>query len=159
MSLLNIVSGTPWWVWVVFIYLVVIGIQATKSITVSLFRMAIIPVILTLWSWYSLIHHPVIRIITWLIAFAVGILIGLRFFSTKVTVDKKNKRVHLAGSYLPLIFYLLFFLLKYVLGFTYAIHPEYKNFAFLWAIDAVSSGLISGIFSGRLLYIIIRYIK
>ncbi len=94
MSILSIVWGTPWWVWAIFVYIIVLG-------------------------WRFLIHRP--------------------------------------GSWVPLVFALSFFIVKYALGLTYALHPEMRFHIFFWMTDAAVSGLISGTFWGRFLHVIQCY--
>src|SRR5690242_10234175 len=55
-TLLNIIQGTPAWVWIVFIYLVVVGISACKTRLVSVWQLSIAPSIFMLWSIYNLTH-------------------------------------------------------------------------------------------------------
>ena len=151
MSLLDIFLGTPWWVFAIFVYLLIVGIKSLQSQEISLTRLIITPTIFIIWSLYSFsakygFTAPII--VLWFIALNVGILIGKNFFA--YTVRRKDAHtVYLHGSWIPLILFMSFFLMKYCIGFTYAIQPAASLNPLFWVSDVVASGIISGIFVGR----------
>jgi len=157
MNFLDILSGTPFWVYAVFVYLIIRGVKSLQPNDIPLIRLTIIPFILISWSLYSLhskycLSPHIVGI--WLLSLFVGILIGWFAFYRNIKVNKKSMIVHLPGSWYPLILYMLFFALKYCIGFTYAVAPEMNQNIFFGGTDAIASGLISGIFGGRLLFVI-----
>ncbi|WP_315903932.1 hypothetical protein [Serratia fonticola] len=52
-----VVTKTPVWVYVLFIFLLMRGIKARKPATVSLEKLAIVPAIFLLWDIYDLVAH------------------------------------------------------------------------------------------------------
>ena len=159
MTLLELIAGTPAWVWALLGYLSITGILALKPRTVSFSRLLILPGILIAWSLISLASkHPVAWVV-WLFAVAAGTYIWHFFLHYRsLSVDKQTMRVHLPGSAIPLTVMLTFFLTKYVLGVIYAVHPQLIHNLLIMCIDACVSGLAVGIFMGQVTQIG-RYVK
>lgn len=162
-TVLNILSGTPWWVYVLFVYLIVIGISALQPHTVSLYKLAMAPIIFIVWSLYSFHGKYGFSFSTlslWSLALLIGIFIGWIVFSYHaIKVSKTNMLVHLPGSWIPLFFYLAFFMLKYCIGVIYALSPEMRINILFWLTDVIVSGVFSGIFAGRFLHIAKQYYR
>lgn len=55
--LIGILTHTPVWVWVLFIFLVSRGLNARKPATVTLEKLAIIPAIFLIWDIYDLVVY------------------------------------------------------------------------------------------------------
>ena len=55
--LIGVVTHTPVWVWVLFIFLISRGLKARRPATVTLERLAIIPGIFLIWDIYDLIVY------------------------------------------------------------------------------------------------------
>ena len=55
--LIGVVTRTPVWVWVLFIFLISRGLKARRPATVTLERLAIIPGIFLIWDIYDLIVY------------------------------------------------------------------------------------------------------
>jgi teichoic acid transport system permease protein len=158
--ILDILWGTPWWVWAIFVYIVIVGTKLLKPTTASWQKLIIMPTIFLAWSLYSLYNKYNFAFHVfgcWLIMFAISIVLGWRFLSKHISVDKTTQLIHRPGSWIPLVFALSFFIVKYTLGVTYALHPEMRFHIFFWMIDATVSGLISGTFWGRFLHVIQCY--
>ena len=152
MNIFYILSGTPVWVYVIFVYLVIIGVKASRSHDIELTRLALAPLIFGIWSLYSFHAKygltPTIGGL-WALAGFVGALVGRMLFGRATVTNKKDGIVQFPGSWYPLVLNLLFFTLKYALGASYAIMPELRTHAVLWMTDAIASGLMSGLYAGR----------
>ena len=149
-------AGTPWWVYVIFIYLMYVGIKASRSQELPITRLIIVPLIFIVWSLYSLYVRYGFNVLTaslWITSLIVGASIGWLVLSRGIRINKHNKLVYLPGSWYPLFFYLLFFIVKYYIGFIYAIDPKMRWNLFFIASDIFASGFISGLFAGRFLRI------
>ena len=162
MNFLDIILGTPWWVWILFGYLLIVGIKATKPNILPLWRIAVMPLIFVIWSIYSIyykcIYCPKFFGI-WFVALIFGILIGhLISMRLKSNIDSE-KLIHMPGSLIPLLLSMMFFVLKYGLGVTYSLYPVMKGDLILLNFDLLLSGLISGIFCGRFSCVLYKYIK
>lgn len=60
---------------------------------------------------------------------------------------------------MPLLLALSFFVIKYTLGFTYAVYPSMRSNLLLLSFDLITSGIISGISLGRFLNVAYKYKK
>ena len=153
---LSILASTPIWVYFIFVYLIIKGISASKSQIIPLQRMLIVPIVFLVWSLYSLngkygLSGTVLGLLV--LSLGVGALIGWSFCSKGIKIESKKLLIEIPGSWYPMILYMLFFILKYILGFTYAVRPELRINPLFWGIDSFASGIITGIFLGRLIHI------
>lgn len=161
MNLFNILQGTPYWVWILFAYLLMVGISALKSRSMPWWRFAIIPLIFTVWSLFSIYNKcttcPLLFCI-WLAALTIGTIGGYYLMNkTKFTIDAPTKLIHIPGSFIPLLLSISFFSIKYIFGVAYAINPLLNKNMFVLGIDIFLSGIICGIFLGRLIGILYQY--
>jgi teichoic acid transport system permease protein len=161
MNIVDIVSGTPYWVWVLFIYLLVRGIYGLQTRAVDIHKLAIPPAIFVVWSLVSLyrkcISCPTL-LLYWLVAYACG-LFCMYYITARshYIVDTKEKTIILPGSIMPLATTMIFFLSKYILGVTYALYPDLKINMYLMMIDMLISGIISGVSIGRFIALVKTY--
>lgn len=145
---LDVLKGTPTWVWVVLGYLIVIGILAFKKRVVSLPKLFIIPVVLTainynkflqgsysVWAWYLLCL---------LAAIYTGYLSATRI---KVKTFKGKNEIELPGNKSTLILLLSFFCFKYFFGYLHATHQMMA--AEYLSLEVSVSGIFSGYFLGK----------
>ncbi|GGG04480.1 MULTISPECIES: DUF6622 family protein [Cysteiniphilum] len=152
---------TPWWVYLIFIYCLVIGIKATKPRTVSLTKLSIIPIIFTLLSLDTLISVfplTLTNIIIWIIAILIGIGIGLIIaLNGKYDVIVNNKSIHFHGGWFTFVLLVIIFISKYDVNYKLALEPALAD-QFTFSLISLSvSGICSGLFVGRLIGYIKRY--
>lgn len=149
-SLLN----TPWWVYLVFIYVLKVGYDATKERVISLHRLFILPTLFTAFSIYNFLTYfrpSAITVITYLLAFLIGIVIGwVLVRSVDLKFDKKQGLVRLPGTFTTLFLVLLIFFAKYYLGYSLAIDPTLATDTTFELLMLSISGICTGIFIGRL---------
>jgi hypothetical protein len=157
--LIEILEETPWWVYFVFAYLLIIGIKASRRRTVTLQRLFVLPSLLTLWSLFNLYerwHGQWIDVLYWTLSLLCGSLLGWRMVAKwKIHIDRQRKILILPGTWSTLILALLFFSLRYGFGYHYATHTSIFHPVFIS--DLILSGLISGLFIGRTLTFWRRY--
>jgi hypothetical protein len=154
-QLIGILEETPWWVFVIFFYLVVIGVKALHPSTVSIYRLIIFPVILTGWGLAG-IRWSLPPLLAWGLSVAVGIGVGW-FFVRKwqIRYNRKRATLHLPGTWTTLVFALTFFGIKYCFGFYNATHAEIP---LEWMVaESAAAGIITGMFLGRLAFFWKRY--
>lgn len=158
--LFAIVSNTPYWVWILLVYLIITGMEALHTRTVSLYRLAIMPTIFIIWSIVSLYSKTVYGLVMYPLAWAFGVYIGM--WATKRLVIKaapEPDHIIMPGSVYPLLLSCGFFLAKYMLGVTYALCPLAKTSILVTGLDAIVSGLFSGFSFGRFYSIVHKYYK
>ncbi len=91
MSPAAIIHGTPIWVWVLLVVLLLRGFKALSSGTTPLAKLAIVPLIFAGWGIAHLISDPLVgwsAAIAWMMASMVGIAGGIFIASrTRFVVD------------------------------------------------------------------------
>ena len=148
-------TQTPWWVYVLFIYLVQRGISASKSQVVSIKKLTILPVVFIALSIHTLMtafHVNTAAILVWFASIAVGSAIGwLLVCRHQFKVDRKKLLIQLPGSWVTLILILAIFVSKYYFSYQIGSDPALENqTGFEFSMLAIS-GICTGLFIGRLL--------
>ena len=147
---------TPVWVYVVFFYLLFIGIKSLKDRELPFFKIFIVPAIFFYISLSSLIknfHLEALTVLLWIFAIFIGMTLGfLQYKNQGVKYDREKKVFLLPGSYSTLVLFLVIFASKYYFGYELARDPgllEQQSFEFSML---GFSGVCTGAFLGRLYY-------
>jgi len=153
MNPLQIVAGTPVWVWPLLALLVFLGIRALRPTTAPIWRIAILPAIFFVWGLISLFNlhgFALSRSLPWAVAFVGGAGIGMLIANSQsIRADKTHRLVHVPGGALTLVLILLIFVTKYVFGFLHATQPAQFAQPRFWLTEIVISGVLAGMFIGR----------
>lgn len=162
MNLWDIITGAPWWVYVLFIVLVRLGMKATKGMTVSIYRPILLPVVFVAWSLYSLYSHLALGLWSllplWIVSLAFGAYLGfLEVRSWHIKGDRHKQQVTLPPNYSTVVLIVLIFILKFFWGYFYATRPEAPYWIYFG--DTLTSTLVSGFFVGRAIVFVKRYFK
>lgn len=146
-------TGTPAWVYILFFYLLFIGIKSMKTGVVSLKKLFILPIIFFFMSLHTLLSSfeiTVGSIIIYIASLMLGSWFGWLFAKNKVLAfDKKHHLIKLQGSATTLILILLIFSIKYYFGYALSIDPTRVQDMTFRSLMILSSGIITGIFMGR----------
>ncbi|MGI4985808.1 MAG: DUF6622 family protein [Janthinobacterium lividum] len=146
-----ILQHTPSWVWVLLAFLVFRGVKSMRGGTTKIHRLAIVPVIFTLWGLYGLAAQPATSWLAWLSGILLGLAIGFVLARrSTITADRTHGTITLPGSPVPLVLMLLVFIVKFWLGFELAMHAASPGSPYLMVAASVS-GAVAGIFAGRFL--------
>ncbi len=160
-SFWDAITGAPWWVYALFIYLVIIGIQATKQRTVSIKRLILLPLFFAAWSFYNLFiklntEFSVSLLICWVIGLAIGTLLGVwEVHAWKIHADRHKGQITIPGNYSTLILILIIFSLNFLQGYlsaTQTIMSFWTHFFF-----TAASSFVTGFFIGRAALFFKRY--
>ncbi|MDI6025686.1 hypothetical protein QBK99_05655 [Corticibacterium sp. UT-5YL-CI-8] len=151
---------TPWWVFVILVYIVIIGIKTLRTRVVAFYQLAIAPTIFAVWGIYTLFRYFGFEPL-WMVIFAVAVLAG---FAVGWFISRTGElrpvgtgQVEISGNPITLIVVLTLFVLKYALGYWIATVPgANQTFEFL-LIDAGVTGVAIGIFIGRFAGLYQRY--
>ena len=148
--MLDILQGTPLWVYGVFLILTYYGVRACFESRVSKRSLQITPMIFVALSLASLELSRGLAFA--LSAYAFGLLAGgllaLRFYSfTNVKVVRQS--LVMGGTLQVLIVYWCFFAWRYYLGYQAAINPELANELAAVVQASLGAGLINGLIVGR----------
>ncbi len=149
---------TPWWFYVLILYILYVSFQITKPRTVSLRSFILYPaifIVLFLSCLAYLVPFTLKNIAIWLGMILVGVFLGWwQFRAMKVEIIKEKSQLHLPGSWIAfitvviVIFAKFYFLGRQILLDTSVLQQE-KFAMFAVAIG----GLITGLYLGRLIYI------
>lgn len=151
-NFMSILSGAPWWVYVIFIYLLSMGIKATKRRTVSIQRMVLFPLFFIALSLYGLyekvaLGFPVL-IFWWCLGIAAGAYLGVKEVrSWHFHKDRQKGLITIPGNYSTLVLMLLIFVLKFFWGYFYSTLPTVPYW--IYFADTITSSLFTGFFIGR----------
>lgn len=158
----DVVSGAPWWVYALLVYLVFIGIKSLRPRTIPIKRVILLPLVFVAWSFYSLYlklvlgHMSLIGI--WVVFLGLGVYLGaIEVRGWKITKDRHKREVTIPGNPSTLILILLIFILKFFWGYFSATHTSISYWIYFW--DTLTSSLIAGFFIGRAAIFFKRYTK
>lgn len=147
---------TPWWVYVLLVYLIKVGVGALKTREVPIRNLFIIPCIFSLMSFHTLLTSFKIDAFTlsiWLASLVIGFLIGLiHIHISNMAVDHKKRTIEIPGSWTTLVVILLIFVAKYYFGYELARDPALMENTYFEIAALIVSGVGTGIFVGRLAY-------
>lgn len=151
--IIGILSHTPVWVWVLFIFLISRGIKARKPAIVTLEKLAIIPAIFLVWDIYDLVIYrqlTLATVILWIAGIVAGAVLGFMLIkSAAITRAAAPRSISRQADYSALPFMMLAFLVKYVLGVMSAISPQTLQQPAMSAFAIVSGGVFAGVFIGK----------
>ena len=147
-------ANTPWWVYLIFAYLIVKGIKASRPRLLPIKRLVILPIVLLGFSIYGLVEVVAFNPINggiWFVCLLIGAVLGhVQIRQQKLVFDKKSHLVQTPGSWSMLILILVIFLSKYYFAYSLAIHPaEVQHLIFRVSLLGIS-GLCNGLLLGRL---------
>lgn len=150
----EIVSGTPFYVWVILFVLVKRGLKSTKDGELSFSKMLIMPCIFIVWGLDKLLtrfSYLDISMIFYIIFIAVGILLSYFLYSKYRKLYIKENSLYRTGSYLPLTIMMINFFVKYLLNVALSVNPLLYGTLSFNIIYSLLSGFSVGLFIGGIL--------
>ena len=153
MLIIEVLSRTPVWVWVLFAYLILRGVKALHPREVSPARALLIPVIFLVWA-LSGIHTELSDWSVALVAFAFALVLGLFagwWNAARLPAASFNLatgKIGRPGSAVTLVLVILAFIAKYILSVALAMHPQLAGQSGFAVIFGGISGLVDGVFWG-----------
>jgi hypothetical protein len=153
--LTQIIRNTPVWVWALLAALVALGYSQTRSRTVALRRVVILPVAMIFLSLYGTVSafgpSPVV-LGAWLAACAaLATVVVLRPAPFGTAYDSVRRHYAMPGSWLPMLVIVGIFCTKYAVGVTLAMQPAMAHNPAFATLLGMLYGLFSGFFAGRAL--------
>lgn len=153
------ISQTPTWVFVIFAYVLYVGIKGLGTRVAPIWKLAVVPFIFAVLGVHGLVHMVGDEPLAWAmfgISLLVGGLAGWKISKTGIVEPLPGKQVKLSGSPVTLILVLLIFASKYALGFWMATGTAVAQSVPFMLTDAGVTGLVIGMFLGRYLGILRR---
>ena len=162
-KIINILSGTPWWVYIVFCYVLYVGFKASKPRTVHLYQIFILPSVFGIWSLMNFIriwNGSLIQLAWWIGMLTLGLILGYPLHKGQdITIDKKTKLVKLPGTWATLILVLSIFVVKYYFGYSCATAAS-THLCHIYALQSsVFSICVSGVLASDAIHTAMVYLK
>lgn len=154
----QILINTPLWVWGLLAGLLVLGFSQTRSRTVGLARIILLPLSLGAFSLYGTISafgaSPAV-LGSWFATAIVLVLVVTQLpLPAGARYDGATRQFQLPGSWVPMALIMAIFLTKYAVGVSLMLHPELKVHANFSLAIGTLYGVFSGIFAGRAIRLI-----
>lgn len=157
--MLQILSKIPIFALPLLIILLLGGLRARKTNTMPLALLLLIPSIFFVWglfTYFSKYGHDPISIFLWFLCLATGFLIGFTHMQKmQLRFDKKNRKVEMPGSWIPLMLSMSIFTSKLSIGMLGSLVPHFSALAFL-GLELFATTIL-GIFAGRGIGCLFRY--
>jgi len=150
--MMDALEGTPLWVYGAFLLVCYYGLSARKTSRESRRSLIITPVILVIWSLFSLSYAGRVELTvgSWLMGMVLGGLAAFALFPRRgLTLDEEGKHLIVPGTYKVLGISLLFFAVKYFIGYQAAVYPELSATVEMLVLAGTASGFTVGLFCGR----------
>jgi len=159
-ALVDALTHMPWWVYLLFIYLLKLGFNASKPTVISMKKLVILPAIFLFVSLDTLITSvqlSPLTIGTYLLSIVLGAILGWILVRHLVLqFDKKKWLIKLPGTWTTLILILIILSTKYYFGYALASDPTRAHDTIFELSSLAVSGLCTGLLLGRLLCYYIR---
>lgn len=148
-------THTPWYVYLIFAYILFVGIKGLKGRTVHINKLLILPIVFV---WMSVdemtnsISFSTVNAGVWLVGILIGAyLLGwLPYQRLRISADPKTKLLTIPGSWFTLVLLLVTFAVKYAIAVVLATHQEISAHSVY--VLMIVSGVFTGAFVGRLIY-------
>lgn len=156
MFFVNIIVGTPIWVWILFAVLIVNGISALNDREMEIQHLFVMPLFFLLWGGISVSYDLAFSF--WgLVAMVVGLVLGcgcgwcILSRGPQLKSKEGSDLIIWPGTSWVIIFVMIAFITKYTLNAFLNVEPELRGSLFFNLLFGFLSGLISGVLWGRTL--------
>jgi hypothetical protein len=148
-SVMTIVLHTPVWVWPLFALLLFLGWQRTRDSTMALWRMLILPTVVTLFALFGFIVVGLGALPAILVGLVIGGAVGWHFERRSDTRRLPDGKVWLRGEWLTFTLLVLIMVFRYVINVVPVLDPVLNADA-SWHFGTLSiSAALSSLFLGR----------
>ncbi|MCS2148042.1 DUF6622 family protein [Scandinavium manionii] len=155
----HMLVGTPIWVYVLFVFLVIRGVKARQPATVTLERLSIIPLIFLVWDLYDLVLYRDLSLgvmMLWIAVLIIGAALGFWLIKPeRLSHGSAPRTINRPADYSALPLMMAAFAIKYVFGVMAAVSPQTMQQPGMSAAAVVVGGLFAGSFIGKF----IRYLQ
>lgn len=139
--MIEMITQTPIYAWILLLYLLCIGWRATKPRTIWVPQLFLVPFILTLSKLSKLLSVNLIYTLApWIVGLMIGTFAGSQHKKIEFLLSKNA--IRLPGSWMTLIMFLVLFGAKYSLNMLQAINTQ-------WCITCINlDTILTFIFAG-----------
>lgn len=151
--LMQILTHTPQWVFVLFAGLVYLGIRQMMPRRVGQHRATVLPLVMTALSMAGVVSafgNAPQALISWAAGTVLVCALSLRFSSGRtVSYDAASRSFEMPGSVVPMALYMGIFFTKYAVGINMGMQPALAHSANFAMLVGGVYGAFSGIFLSR----------
>ena len=155
MFFIAIVQHTPAWVWGLLAALVALGLLQTRPRELSLTRVTVLPLVLAALSFSGVLSafgHMPVALAAWAAGLAAAPALARKVVSVRGAWWSPSRgRLHVPGSWLPLVLIVSLFALKYGAGVSLSLAPALASDASFAGLCSLAYGTFSGLFLARAL--------
>ncbi|PRA27254.1 hypothetical protein [Pseudomonas poae] len=150
--MLDILRGTPLWVYAVFFVVTYYDLLACFKNYQSKTSLRITPIVFVAFSLVSISpsHGVVVQILVCVLGLFIGSFLALRIYSYG-NIKLEGEGLVIAGSIKVLAVYWCFFAWRYYIGYLAAMYPELAAEVSAKVLSSFGGGLINGLIVGRCL--------
>jgi uncharacterized membrane protein len=148
-GVIDIVAGTPLWVWPLLAYSLWAGWSMSRDRDTALWRMAVMPALIFGLSVYGLAASglTLVSLAAYLVGAGLGAFMGQTVARRRPAEILANGMIRQRGDWLPFVLILGIFATRYVQGAALAMHPELAaNAAF-----TLGGAFVSGLFAATMI--------
>ncbi|TAG82596.1 MAG: hypothetical protein EAZ24_02180 [Burkholderiales bacterium] len=147
--LVNVLRGTPIWVWAILAALVSVGLRQLRARSIRPWMVFVAPVIFLAIGVLSSGRHGAVFAAWTVAAIVAAFIAAARPRGGNIRYEAKSGLIHIPGSAMPLFFMMTIFLINYVTQVMFAIDPT-KATSIVWQVgSAIIMGTLTGVFFGR----------
>lgn len=154
-TLQTIAADTPTWVYILFIFLVYMGIKARRPQVMPFAKVFILPLVFVFMSWHMLERIAMqnfLQFILGMLALIVGVGLGWWYITQfTIKVDKKHRLIEMPGTWSILIIVLFVFISNYYFQVVMHAQPLIAKQSWFIICMLVILGTAKGYFVGRAL--------
>ena len=151
--LLAILQHTPLWVWGLLVALVALGLSQTRTREMTLARVTVLPLAMIALSASGVLmaFGPLpIALGAWAAGVGAALTIGRAFVTVRgARWSAEAGRLHVPGSWLPLVLIVALFCIKYFAGVSIAMSPTLSTDTTFAGLCSLAYGSFSGLFLAR----------
>jgi len=155
--ILQILTHTPTWVFVIFLGLVYLGYSQSRGRLVSKPRLTVLPIFmlgLSLLGVWTAFGANRVGFVAWALAIVAAIGVNQVVRQPHGVIYLPDIQVFkIPGSWIPFVLMMMIFFTKYLVAVLLALDPARRNSAIFVAIASMAYGLSSGTFLARALLV------
>ena len=148
-TIITVVSHTPLWVWPLYALLLFLAGQGTRARVVPLFRMLILPVVVTVLTISTGIVAGASGLPSILIGFTLGSALGVLFERDDTLRRLPDGRVWLRGEWLSFVQLVVVLVVRYAIAIVSGMYPIINGDPTWHSGSLLVATALSAIFLGR----------
>jgi hypothetical protein len=151
--IVHMLVETPVWVYVLFVFLLIRGVKSRQPATVTLLRLAVVPLIFFVWDLYDLVLYRQLSltvVVVWLAVLGLGAVFGHWLIRPdRVSRGAQPGTLYRLPDYSALPLMMTAFAIKYVFGVMAAVSPATMAKPGMSMAAVAVGGLFAGSFIGK----------